>query len=121
MNASKKPRRLLRFSLRTLLLLTAVAACWLGFQVNQAQKRRAAIAAIEQARGIIIYDDMWVGRNPYKDQPQTRYGFAYMCERVLGEDFARNVSVVELIAVEGEVVGDLVAKLLACQSFPPWV
>ena len=50
-----KPRRWLRFSLRTLLLLTAVVACWLGVQVNKAQKQKAAVAAIQAAGGGVIY------------------------------------------------------------------
>ena len=41
----------LRFSLRTLLILTALVAVWLGVQVNKAQKQRAAVAAIKAAGG----------------------------------------------------------------------
>ena len=51
-----KRRRWLRFSLRTLLLLTAVIAAWLGVQVNKAQKQRAAVAAIQEAGGKVHYD-----------------------------------------------------------------
>ena len=59
MNESKGQRRFLRFTLRSLLLLTAVVACWLGVQVNKAHKQRAAVAAIEEAGGTVFYD--WQG------------------------------------------------------------
>ena len=71
-----KPRRLLRFSLRTLLLLTAVVACWLGVQVNKAQKHKAAVAAIEAAGGRVSYGQYhgwravaaeYLGRNALQD------------------------------------------------------
>ena len=52
---SQKSRRFLRFSLRTLLLLTAVVAVLLGVQVNKAQKQRAAVAAIEEAGGFVSF------------------------------------------------------------------
>ena len=54
-------RRWLRFSVRTLLLLTVVVACWLGVQVNQAQKRRAAITAVREAGGFCFleHDSDW--------------------------------------------------------------
>ena len=57
----KPHRRWLRFSLRALLLLLAVVACWLGVQVNQAQKRRAAIAAVNEAGGFCFleHDSDW--------------------------------------------------------------
>ena len=55
-DAPPKPRRWLRFSLRALLLITAVAAVSLAVQVNKAQKRRAAFAAIEAAGGSIAFD-----------------------------------------------------------------
>ena len=48
-----KPRSWLRFSLRTLLLLTALIASWLGVQYNKAQKQRAAVAAIQRAGGSV--------------------------------------------------------------------
>ena len=60
---SPKPRRWLRFSLRTLLILTALVAVWLGVQVNRAQKQRAAVAAIQEAGGFVMHPihDGWRG------------------------------------------------------------
>ena len=55
-----KRRRWLRFSLRGLLLLTAIVACWLGVQVNKAREQQAAIAAIDEAGGTV-----WVTRQVY--------------------------------------------------------
>ena len=62
-----KPRRLLRFSLRTLLLFTAIAACLLGVQVNKAHKQRAAVAAIWDAGGYVGYS--WQRDIPCSDVP----------------------------------------------------
>ena len=60
---AKPYRRCMRFSLRTLLLVTAIVACWLGVQVNRAQKQRAAVAAIVAAGGFVMYPiyDGWRG------------------------------------------------------------
>ena len=52
-------RRWLGFSVRTLLLLTALVAVWLGVQANRVHKQRAAIAAIEAAGGTVYY--AWQG------------------------------------------------------------
>ena len=54
-DVAKPKRRWLRFSLRTLLLLTAVIAAWFGWQVNKAQKQKAAVAAVEAAGGTVEY------------------------------------------------------------------
>src|SRR5262249_51539192 len=46
-------RRWLRYSLRTLLVLVTVFCVWLGWQANIVQKRKAAIAELEGAGGIV--------------------------------------------------------------------
>ena len=48
-----KPRRLLRFSLRTLLLLMAVVACWFGWRLNELERERQALTSIQAAGGIV--------------------------------------------------------------------
>ena len=51
--APPKPRRWLRFSLRTLLLLIAVVACWFGWRLNELERERQALASIKAAGGIV--------------------------------------------------------------------
>jgi hypothetical protein len=55
----KGKRRWYQFSLRTLLIFTALASCglgWLGFKIQQARRQQTAIAAIEKLGGRIQYD-----------------------------------------------------------------
>ena len=97
----KSSRRWLRFSLRTLLLVTAVITCWLGVQVNKAYKQRAAVAAIEAAGGRVYYDwhDLAVSRpNPegpllwrIDPRPPTHW-----LQRTIGEDYFQSVVHVEI-------------------------
>jgi hypothetical protein len=49
-------RRLLRFSLRTLLAVLTAAGVWLGIIVHEAAEQRRAVAAIEQLGGVVSYD-----------------------------------------------------------------
>jgi hypothetical protein len=49
-------RRLLRFSLRGLLLLVLVVSVWLGWQVHRAHKQRRAIARIQELGGSVHFD-----------------------------------------------------------------
>ena len=60
---SLKPRRFLRFSLRALMLAIGVLSVWLAIQVNKAQKQRAAVAAIREADGAVLYDWMLEHQN----------------------------------------------------------
>ena len=51
-----KPKRWVRFSLRAMLLATAIIAVWFGWIVNRAEKQKAAVAAIQVSKGLIQYD-----------------------------------------------------------------
>ncbi len=53
---SRRPRRWLRFSLRTLLLLTTGVCVYLGWLVSSARDQRLAVQAIEDQRGDVYYD-----------------------------------------------------------------
>src|SRR5687767_3006090 len=50
------PRRWLRFSLRTLLVLLTVACVTLGLWVQRAERQRRAVAAIREMGGSVTYD-----------------------------------------------------------------
>lgn len=52
----KRPRARLRFSLRTVLLLTVVLSVWLAHQTNRVRRQVAAVKAIHDLRGEIRYD-----------------------------------------------------------------
>jgi hypothetical protein len=49
-------RRWLRYSLRSLLLLTALLAIWLGIKVNQARRQREAVEKLTSLGAQITYD-----------------------------------------------------------------
>ena len=51
-------RHLLRYSLRTLLVLVTFVALWLGWKVNRVRNQQTAVAAIEAAGGMVRYDWM---------------------------------------------------------------
>jgi len=55
MNTFMPPRRWLQFSLRSMLILTAVAAIWLGWLVKQVRDQRAAVQAVRQLGGSVYY------------------------------------------------------------------
>ena len=55
---SEKPRRRWfrpRFSLTTLLVVVTVICCWLGYQVNKAERQRRQVAQIRAAGGLVTY------------------------------------------------------------------
>ena len=75
-------RRLLRFSLRTLLILTALVAVWFAWQVTKAQKQRAAVAAIEAAGGVVTYESVFPDDSRIAD--------------FIGRDFTQHVNFVHM-------------------------
>ena len=79
-DTTKPSRQLLRFSIRTLLLFTAVIACWLGWQVDKAHRQQAAVAAIEAAGGSAYYIDQW--DYGWREPIVRHLGHAYVSEPV---------------------------------------
>jgi hypothetical protein len=55
-NPTKRWRRWLRFSLRTLLVVMALIAVVFGFVMKQAREQRLAVAAILESGGRVLYD-----------------------------------------------------------------
>jgi len=56
MTRSKPKRRLLRFSLSTLLIALTIGCVWLGGKVEKARKQREAVAWVRGMRGTVAYD-----------------------------------------------------------------
>jgi len=59
-----RPRpRLLRFSVRGLIVVVLAIGAVLGWVVRSAQIQRDAVAAIEKAGGHVVYESFWYGRS----------------------------------------------------------
>ena len=56
---SRPWRRYLRFSVRGLIVLVLVIGGWLGWIVRSARIQRDAVAAIQNAGGVVMYDWEW--------------------------------------------------------------
>jgi internalin A len=52
-------RRWFQFSLRTLLLLVAVLAVWLGWHTYRVKQQREAVLTVEEVGGLVRYDYQW--------------------------------------------------------------
>ena len=108
---AKQPRLWLRFSVRTLLILTALVAVWLGVLANRVHKQRAAVAAIEAAGGTVYYD--WQGM-PWELAERERLPFEVISHprwlvRLYGRENLEDVVRVSFghAPVDGELVGHL--------------
>ncbi len=56
MTAPKPRRRYLQFSLRTFLVVLTLVCVWFGWQVNQANQQRKAVAWVLEMGGSVQYD-----------------------------------------------------------------
>ena len=54
-----RPRRWLRYSIRSLLLLVLALSIWLGWMANRAARQRHAAQALEQIGAKIFYEHSW--------------------------------------------------------------
>jgi hypothetical protein len=61
--ASRPWRRLLRFSMRGLIVLVLVIGGGMGWLARSARIQREAVAAIEKTGGRVIYDWRWSNQN----------------------------------------------------------
>lgn len=84
-------RRLLQYRLRTLLILTAVCAvvfAWLGWWKHQASQQREAVAALQSAGAIVLYEPRLA---PGMASLKRRSHWPGWLVRWLGIDFFKNV------------------------------
>ena len=108
-----KPGRLLRFSLRAMLLFTAIIAVWFGSLANRAQKQRAAVAAIQEAGGHVFYDQTKVYVKEKTISLEAGTPRNSPLHRFIGEDYFRNV---EVVSLEKPVTDDLLEHLQSLLS-----
>src|SRR5262249_54176005 len=62
--------RLVHFSVRGLIVLVLVVACWMGWIVQSARIQREAVKGIEKAGGVVAYDRHWgMGHRVWNGRP----------------------------------------------------
>jgi hypothetical protein len=93
MEAEPPRRRRLTLSLRVMMLLVLVVACWLGSISNKARQQRVAVAAITQSHGSVRYDWEFVNGTltPGREPAAPRW-----LRRALGDEFFQHVVQVDL-------------------------
>jgi hypothetical protein len=76
------------FSLRSLLVLTALCAVWLGIVTHQARRQRAAVTALKAAGAQVYYD--FQRHAPGTNQPPEKRGPRWLRD-FLGDDYFQDV------------------------------
>jgi hypothetical protein len=133
------PKRLLRFSLRTLLIVVTVLGIWLGLKVSAARRQKEAVEAVLNAGATVVYDYQMKPRRPFppavsslvgmqvgvklpdfqQDATAQISGPAWLRER-LGDDYFRTVVAVYFNRPKDSITKsdvDALAKLPEVQSF----
>ena len=98
--------RLLRYSLRSMLLVVLVLSVWLGYYANRAARQRRAVALVEELGGVAKYDyELHSDSERYK-----RPGRPTWLRKTLGADWFSRVILLKL----GETSGsdDDIARLI---------
>lgn len=107
----KRKRRWLQYSLRSLLALMAVAAVllgWLRYHLNQIAKERAAVAAIRELGGGVIYEETGGVRDANGDLIERRPAGPEWLRRLFGDDFFDSIDV---IGYEGPHCREVLAQV----------
>ena len=103
-------RRWFRFSLRTLLLVFALVAVWLGITVNAARRQKAAVTTLQRSGATILYDYTEVAPRTWSSSGQPT-GPAWL-RNLLGEDYFHH-PVYASIRNRSEGDEDLISELNA--------
>jgi internalin A len=106
-------RRLLRLSVRSLMVLVLIAGGGLGWVIHRANVQRDAVAAIKRAGGDIAYSWQWSNGSPVFPIPKPPW--PDWVRRSLGPDFLDTVTYVRL---HGEKCDD---DSLCAASRLPWL
>jgi len=92
---SKLPRKPLQFGLGTLLLAVTIFGIWLGIVVNKANQQKHAVAAIEAARGVVLFDHECKPNSVERIPDAVPPGPAWLRRRI-GDDYFRSARIVDL-------------------------
>jgi hypothetical protein len=102
---SERPKRRLAITLRALLLVVLVVGLGLGWPIARARRQKAAIAAIEAAGGVIVYD--WqLAYDPATNPSVGPRGPAWL-RRMVGDDLFQRVDFVLVDAAVSPHLRDL--------------
>ena len=86
---TRQPRRWLRFSLRTFLLVLTALCIWLGVKVNQARRQKEAVGNLVALGTEIAYEHQWVGT--WYDSTKE-LDVPMWAQELCGKDFFQNVA-----------------------------
>ena len=86
------PRKYLRFSVSTLILLVTVLCVWLGVQANRARNTRLAIDAVEDLGGQVRYVHEWPKNGGY--DPQAKLPGPTWLRELVGEEYFVDVATI---------------------------
>jgi internalin A len=100
-------RRVLRFSLRTLFVLTTLIAVWLGFLSKRAREQQLAVDRIAELGGSVGYDFQY-GRDGARIKDATPVGWMWL-RKMVGDHYFQRVVRVHL---EERAVTDADLKLI---------
>jgi hypothetical protein len=120
---ARPPRRWLRFSLRTFLLLVTVLCIWLGLKVNEALRQKRAVEALEALGAQIAYAHQRV-KNGF--DTKIDLNVPSWARAVLGDDFFRTVTSVSFLPRFTEDRNEtlpysITDNDLACLADLPWL
>lgn len=94
-DSRRKRRRLLQFSLRTVLVLLTAGCIWLGLKTEQVRRQRQLVRLVKNSGGELAYDYQYE-QSPY--QANTPPG-PKLLRNVLGDDFFSKLVMVSLRGV----------------------
>jgi hypothetical protein len=90
-------RRLLRFRLRTLLIVTTLVCVWLAWHVHRTKEQRQAVAAIREFGGWVYYDYQYPDPSKRSADLEARSPFPTWLVDRLGVDFFHDAVEVNLV------------------------
>jgi hypothetical protein len=91
-----RPRRWLRFRLRTFLLVHTALCIWLGVKANQARRQKEAVEALLELGATVRYAHQRDDTNPTEFDSSKDLGVPDWLRRLAGDDFFQTVALIQL-------------------------